>query len=475
MIQKLINKVKEIFSFYRDKYYSKIEYKNYDVDSFHQDSLENSLIDRGDKIEKICEDIEKKDFSGEENTKVELKKTGKKKIIYPLSKLLIGDIVWANRYESDEEREQILKGHEIGPYIIIGFEKDEPIGVYATSRNKKEFLLLGKIIGEKNTYINVSKMKKITEENYRGKVPCTLSNDNLLKIKKKIYGEGNSDYFSTEDISYGVGDILKSKHGYYFIIDILEGKYIYSKIDSYSFYLNQIDFGRYKFNLISSALKGRYVNTISSEQLKVIKAQYKEYLTLEKAKMTNQLDVGYVVLYRSSYYYVSSICRDQYTLVLLQEASKHDTDTIGMEDLYFHPVFDYTIEINKRNHYSIFAVTEDKTREKFKELKLNYKRNLKLEKQELIKRKKQLEELNLLKNTYSVGSIIENEAYFKVRFLVVGYNEEELITINLDQYEEKQMIKYYTFNIKDKSNQFIETYNHMDFISSKVKSLTLKQ
>ena len=271
MIQKLINKVKEIFSFYRDKYYSKIEYKNYDVDSFHQDSLENSLIDRGDKIEKICEDIEKKDFSGEENTKVELKKTGKKKIIYPLSKLLIGDIVWANRYESDEEREQILKGHEIGPYIIIGFEKDEPIGVYATSRNKKEFLLLGKIIGEKNTYINVSKMKKITEENYRGKVPCTLSNDNLLKIKKKIYGEGNSDYFSTEDISYGVGDILKSKHGYYFIIDILEGKYIYSKIDSYSFYLNQIDFGRYKFNLISSALKGRYVNTISSEQLKVIK------------------------------------------------------------------------------------------------------------------------------------------------------------------------------------------------------------
>ena len=64
MIQKLINKVKEIFSFYRDKYYSKIEDKNYDVDSFHQDSLENSFIDREDKIEKICEDIEKKDFSG---------------------------------------------------------------------------------------------------------------------------------------------------------------------------------------------------------------------------------------------------------------------------------------------------------------------------------------------------------------------------------------------------------------------------
>ena len=81
----------------------------------------------------------------------------------------------------------------------------------------------------------------------------------------------------------------------------------------------------------------------------------------------------------------------------------------------------------------------------------------------------------MLKNTYSVGSVIENEAYFKVRFLVVGYNGEELITINLDQYEEKQMIKYYTFNIKDKSNQFIETYNHMDFISSRVKTLTLKQ
>ena len=176
MIQKLINKVKEIFYFYRDK----IENKNHDVDSFHQDSL----IDREDKIEEICEDIEKKAFSEVENTKVELKRTGKKKKItkYPLSKLLIGDIVWANRYESDEEREQILKGHEIGPYIIIGFEKDEPIGVYATSRNKKEFLLLGKIIGEKNTYINVSKIKKITEENYRGKVPCTL--------RKKFMGKG---------------------------------------------------------------------------------------------------------------------------------------------------------------------------------------------------------------------------------------------------------------------------------------------
>ena len=469
MIQKLINKVKEIFYFYRDK----IENKNHDVDSFHQDSL----IDREDKIEEICEDIEKKAFSEVENTKVELKRTGKKKKItkYPLSKLLIGDIVWANRYESDEEREQILKGHEIGPYIIIGFEKDEPIGVYATSRNKKEFLLLGKIIGEKNTYINVSKIKKITEENYRGKVPCTLSNDNLLKIKKKIYGEGNSDYFSTEDISYGVGDILKNKHGYYFIIDILEGKYIYSKIDSYSYYLNQIDFGRYQFNLISSALKGRYVNTISSEQLKIIKAQYKEYLTLEKAKMINRLDIGYVVLYRNSYYYVSSICRDKYTLVLLQEVSKQDIDTIEMRHMYFRPVFDSTIEIGKMEPYSIFTVTEEKTREKFKELKLSYKRNLKLEKKELIKQQKQLEELRLLKNTYFIGSVIENEAYFKVRFLVLGYNGEELITINLDQYEEKQVIKYYIFNIKDKSNQFIEPYDCVDFILSKVKTLTLKQ
>ena len=77
MIQKLINKVKEIFSFYRDK----IENKNHDVDSFYQDSLENSLIDQEDKIEEIYEDIEKKDFSGVENTKVELKKTGKKKKI----------------------------------------------------------------------------------------------------------------------------------------------------------------------------------------------------------------------------------------------------------------------------------------------------------------------------------------------------------------------------------------------------------
>ena len=108
-----------------------------------------------------------------------------------LSFLKVGDIVWAKRYNTEEEKEKIDKGHQESPFIIIKQTKDKTYALQCTSNPhtnikwKNLFYPLNRLTYnfEKNSYINISFIYELTDIKYVKKLG-TLTDYDLNKVIK---------------------------------------------------------------------------------------------------------------------------------------------------------------------------------------------------------------------------------------------------------------------------------------------------
>lgn len=156
-----------------------------------------------------------------------------------LSFLKVGDIIWARRYQTEEEKNKIKKGHQISPYVIIKKKLHKVYALQCTSNPHQEikwkmiYYPLGRLNYDfnKNTYINctaVVELKKIQFVEMIGR----LSLYDLNQLKKQLYILKNSTFPIRPNIedrylnyNFTVGDIILFNGNKYYINKITSKEY----------------------------------------------------------------------------------------------------------------------------------------------------------------------------------------------------------------------------------------------------------
>lgn len=388
----------------------------------HQDSYELSI-----------EEIEKREFF-------------KKNI---LSRREFGDYIWAVK----EDMNFLDQEERICPYIVIDKTDDKIIACRVTKNPTKDHSFeINKDDQKNNAYVLYSDIKAIDYVSYRhskiyfGK---SLTEEEKKKLRSSLSSLGDNVFYkdlgeikSTKietSQEYNIGDVLLSPNGIStLIIDILDdGSYSCINLNSYDVKTNMINFNEENIDFFNRFIlykrDYRFLGTIQNNQLIVVLNKYSEYLKkvdeYNRIKETFVLVRGAIIRRVDKFYYVNTIESKKAKLFLLEPTNQNDPDALNFGNLFFKPHYNETSEIDEKDlmSYPIRIASE----EEIEIVKKDKKSKSKIKKQSNnnIKQPKKQNKI-VLKD----GDIIESNRFYNNRFLILGFYENKIITISLDDY-----------------------------------------
>lgn len=239
----------------------------------------------------------------------------------------VGDIVWAKRYQTEEEKKKIRYGHQEGPYVIIKIKRGKIFALQETSnphqeiRWNKVFYQLGRLNYDmkKNSYINCSKVFEL-KDNQIIREFGKLTDYDLNQIKKYLYLVLKSDYRIKPDIEkkyldfkISIGDIISYKDNKYYIYGISESYYlvhrIRNKVKNHKSILLNNTYYSFIFELegkIKINKRIELIDTFNTGEIEIInknKSSYMEEL-IDKRNNGKKLTKGTVIDYKKCMYYI---------------------------------------------------------------------------------------------------------------------------------------------------------------------------
>ena len=245
-----------------------------------------------------------------------------------LSFLKDGDIIWAKRYQSDEEKNKLEVGHQESPFVIIKKDKKKVYALQCTSNphGKEYYRLLYYPLGrlrynlDKNTYINcisVYELKKIQYVENLGH----LSNYDLNQLKKQLYIVKNKNISKKLiledkylDFKIGIGDIIVQDNKKYYIYSA-DKKYFYTyKLrkqikKNFSFLINNNCYSFVFDRTDKISLKSEYYldETFNSGEIEIINMYKEKFLRKVKSLNENILKIGSLIEYKEKLYYIYNL------------------------------------------------------------------------------------------------------------------------------------------------------------------------
>ena len=244
-----------------------------------------------------------------------------------LSFLNVGDIIWARRYKTEEEKNKIKIGHQESPYVVIKKKKNKVYGLQCTSNPHQEvewkmiYYPLGRLNYDmqKNSYINCLKEYELKEIQFVETIG-KLNEYDLNQLKKQLYILINSQFLikpSIEkkylDYKIGIGDIILLNNYRY---------YIYSYDDKFLYTYRLRNRTRKNMNILINntyysfifehtekiKIKSKYelVDTFNTGEIEVINEYKEKYLKdfEEKRQNGKELRIGAIIDYKDKMYYV---------------------------------------------------------------------------------------------------------------------------------------------------------------------------
>ena len=281
-----------------------------------------------------------------------------------LPTLHIGDIIYAYRYDNEKEKNSMKKGHESGPYVVIGFDNKRIIGAPLTSSESERKTIqicddMKLFSRNKKSYMSLSRIKTIDSKTFINMAHKRLNNNDLKKIKKIIsfnqvhyYDNGKKKSLEKKyNVYFEEGDIafIKSDIGLIGIVlsKMNNNKYVLVPSSGYKRSNDHMDLSQIKidYSKIKEVEQNtlHYLNTLNRQQFSMIKKNYYNYLkcSIEPNKIRNGNYIGTVV-------YLKNHKDDKY---LILEEKKDTYITVILEDLIINNTLKYK-EISK-NHIII--------------------------------------------------------------------------------------------------------------------------
>ena len=418
------------------------------------------------------------------NTEVFNKTQNETNFLNALNNHKIGDVIWANRYDFDWDKEGISEGHEVGPYIIVGKENDKLICLYCTSHYDRRYTieLSDYKFFHKKTFAKKYKLKVVDSESYY--INNYYYNNNYLTeedtnkiIKSLVYSpyEGIFYYdfglvksFEMEsEIELDERDVVFHNNHYSLIINKTAGDLLAISFNDYNCVTSNINFDKVTFNFknryIINPNRVEYINTITEKQFEVVKKRYNEYLNKKELVDNKVLKRGAIIKIGYSFYYVYHSDGYKSKIFNLKNVLDENENTINFNTYNYLLNFEDEKEIdNKKCTYFVLGYLDDNTMDYISNKKKSFNKKKSND-------NKKEESKNL--SQYEFCSVIESSKLYSLRYLVLYTIEDKIVTISLDSFLVGS-IRFKEFDINDESI-FLSTKVASDEIK-KVKSNLLK-
>ncbi len=373
-----------------------------------------------------------------------------------------GDYIWAIKDDFNFDGLE----DKICPYIVIGKVDDKLIACGLTkSPNYSYSFAINKDDEKNKAYVLYSFVKAIDYVSYRHS-SLYFNKSLTLEEKKKLKGYLSSlgenifykDIGKTKSFNidtkqdFNIGDVIVSYNGLTsLIIDITDDdKYLCINLESYDEKENRINFNNEKFDFYERfhlpKKQYRFLGTLPNNQLTVVLNKYSDYLKkvieYQKVKETNSLVRGTIIKRMNNYYYVNTVESKKAKLFLLELSNKEDSNALSFGDLYFRPNYQVTTEIDENDALSnIIRLSSEEEMEIVKK-----------DKKSKSKANKQSPKIQKSNNQLSLkdGDVITHKRHFNQKFLVLGFYNNTIITISLNDFVNGE-ITVEEFYINDKN------------------------
>ena len=242
-----------------------------------------------------------------------------------LSFLNVGDIIWARRYKTPEEKNKIKMGHQESPYVIIKKNRNQVYALQCTSNPHPEikwkmiYYPIGRFNYEmqKNSYINCLKEYELMEIQFV-EIIGHLSAYDLNQLKKQLYILINSNYRNKPKIEkkylnykISIGDIIIQNDTKYYIYSIDE-KYLYVYRlrkhikKNMNILINNMYYSFIFDRPEKIRLKSNYdlVDTFNTGEIEIINKYREKSLKKYTENKNKLLVVGSIIDYNENMYYV---------------------------------------------------------------------------------------------------------------------------------------------------------------------------
>lgn len=296
-----------------------------------------------------------------------------------LSFLNVGDIIWAKRYQNDEEKNKIKKGHQDSPYVVIKKSKGKVYALQCTSNPhgenkwKMAYYPLGKLNYKmkKNSFINCMVVYELKEIQFVEMIGH-LNDVDLNQLKKQLYIFKNSDFKVKPDIEkkyldfkIGIGDVILYNGDRYYIDSIKGRSYKVYRLRKHSKVSDRLLIGNkyYSFifrNIEKIKIRSKYdlVDTFNTGEIEIINKYKEKCLKLLDNKIPNSLRIGSLIDYKNRMFYVYEKldncvnCYETYSNAVFEEGMADILVKGGIYKTFFATV---TIPIEKldSNGYKI--------------------------------------------------------------------------------------------------------------------------
>lgn len=270
-----------------------------------------------------------------------------------------GDIIYARRYNNEEEKKNITEGHENCWYIIVDIKDNKLYCFEETSSSKVKKQSRKSYYTEfKGSFYNIKTIQELSVERVIAKYG-KISEKKLEFLRNKYNVINNID---KELFKFQIGDIIYNK-GLFLIIDIIENEDAFiclrvngsvekiidefSEKDALSIYYDKT---RRRLNTANV----RYINTVDKKILIEILKKYRNLL--EKKEI---IDIGAIILDNTNKYYVyGEIDNELICLPIWKKRKEGNIEIIANKKKYYTDLLEFE-RLSKENDYEIRGYSTD--------------------------------------------------------------------------------------------------------------------
>ena len=388
--------------------------------------------------------------------------------------LRVGDIVWAKRYNTENEKEKINPGHRESPYVIIGKTIDKTYALQCTSNPhnnikwKNVLYPLDRLIYNfhKNSYINTTTIYELENVQYIKKIGHLTKYD-LNKLKKYLYIVINSNHKYKPNLDlkflkfkYEIGDIILYNNEKYLIYEFDSKNFLTNKLNKKIKLKNRIlinntyySFRFEKTEKIKKNSKITLLETLNSSEFKLIKECRQKFFENANDNKKSIASIGSLISYNNNFYYIVDEDKEifySYRVYTSQEQTKK-MSLLKINRGYFYTNFNF-VKIVKEKEYKI--------RRKATEEEIMYNKKLfdastldrKNAKNEVHKGIKHIATRSI--NDFIPMTIICNKIN-KKNYLILSKEENTVELVNINDFSD-----YFYFYLEEDNNPY-EYYRMM--------------
>ena len=302
------------------------------------------------------------------------------------------DIIWAKRYNTEEEMFQIAEGHRESPYVIIHKKGRKVYGLELGSNKSSKSIQLLKLKYKrkygynlfKDGYIFVGKLNLLNKDRFIRKLGV-IDDEDLNRIYKSIYLINHRfktlkvHHFPKRKLKfyYEVGDIIQFEEETYYIEEIDTDYFFCRQIHATKKGWFNINGLNYKMNYsikkkIPKDAKIKLLNITDESIQKNIELSIKVY---EKQKVNrNILNRGKLIFMAGKYYYIYGEYQNKLLAykVYLDREMNEDMCEIIIKNGTYYTLFEQ-LEIIPKDNIKIIRQASEREMDAIKNLKKKIK------------------------------------------------------------------------------------------------------